>query len=69
MKLYCKIKQDGVWKWLSADSPWKKHIARELCECRVCKPNIVRQGKCKCTPIESCDDCHRSGLHYGEEVE
>jgi len=22
---------------------------------------------CKCTPIEACDDCHREGLHYGEE--
>jgi len=23
--------------------------------------------RCKCTPIEACDDCHSKGLHYGEE--
>jgi len=43
MKLYCKIKKDGKWNWYSGDSPWKIHIAKQLCECRVCRPNIVRQ--------------------------
>ncbi len=59
MKLYCKIKQDGVWKWLSADSPWKKHIAKELCECRVCKPNFVRQTEClhKYVLDANCEKC------------
>lgn len=38
MKLYCKIKRDGKWNWFPADSPWKQHVARSLCECRVCRP-------------------------------
>lgn len=46
MKLYCKIKVDGIWSWMSADDPWKVATARALCECRVCrpgKPNVVSQ--------------------------
>jgi len=46
MKLYCKIKIDGNWSWMSADDPWKVATARALCECRVCrpaKPNVVSQ--------------------------
>ena len=39
MKLYCKIKRDGKWNWVSADSPWKQHVARGLCECRRCRPD------------------------------
>lgn len=39
MKLYCKIKRDGKWNWVSADSPWKQHVARGLCECRICRPD------------------------------
>jgi hypothetical protein len=54
MKLYCKIKIDGVWSWLSADDPWKVATARALCECRVCrpgKPDVVSQEEedCDCT--------------------
>ena len=38
MKLYCKIKVDGVWQWYVGDQPWKVATARALCECRVCRP-------------------------------
>jgi hypothetical protein len=46
MKLYCKIKIDGIWQWYVGDDPWKVATARALCECRVCrpaKPNVVSQ--------------------------
>jgi len=38
MKLYCKIKKDGKWSWYVGDSSWKIEVAKQLCECRVCKP-------------------------------
>lgn len=65
MKLYCKIKQGGKWKWYRGDSSWKIHVARELCECRVClktKPNVVSQEDCPCNVDVfgnriNCKDC------------
>jgi len=69
MKLYCKIKKDGKWCWYVGDSPWKIHVARDLCECRVCSST---------KPISDCQeeelpaDAHEwaVGVDYeGEEEE
>ena len=66
MKLYCKIKQGGKWSWYVGDSSWKIQVAKQLCECRVCRPNIV------CQEEELPADAHdwAVGVDYeGEEEE
>lgn len=63
MKLYCKIKRDGIWSWMVADDPWKVATARALCECRVCrpgKPEIVSHS-------EDCGD-HELGSPCCDEM-
>ena len=42
MKLYAKIKVDGKWTMVSADSIVKRLEAHECCECKVCA--VVSQG-------------------------
>ena len=61
MKLYCKIKVDGVWQWYVGDQPWKVATARALCECRVCRP-----GKPETISQEKRDVCLMCKLYKGE---
>ena len=62
MKIYAKIKRDGKWNWIIADSPWKSHVARAMCECRVCRPaKPVIDSGCQLygTSEDNCYDCDR----------
>jgi len=70
MKLYYKIKRDGIWGWLRADHPSGGIVlAQQICECRVCRPNFVRHS-------EDCGDhelgtpcCEAMAQSLGEEEE
>lgn len=72
MKLYCKIKIDGIWQWHVGDNPWKVATARALCECRVCrpgKPNFVSQEEKDLDEIEKHSALSQHLEEFREEEE
>ena len=45
MKLYCKVKIDGKWKWIRGSSVAERIDAAEMCECTWCRPPKVDLGQ------------------------
>jgi hypothetical protein len=45
MKLYCKIKVDGKWKWVRGSSVAERIDAQAKCECTWCRPAPLDLGQ------------------------
>ena len=37
MKLYARVKVDGIWKMVPAGKPFQQYRAFDTCECRICR--------------------------------
>ena len=37
MKIYVKIKRDGIWGWFRVETVQRWELAQHFCECRICE--------------------------------
>jgi hypothetical protein len=44
VKLYCKVKIDGKWKWVRGSSTAERIDAQAMCECTWCRPTKLDLG-------------------------